>query len=145
MKGLFEVYDDKSVIQQKLIEAPQLCMLLNRNLPLKGIYDLEQEFYVVEVEHEGEMLTANICGFYKKPRSKFKDNPLVKAHDEKITLLEEIIDKPFSILLGVRIPVDTMIFIEEIWDVVQIRHKGKKRKVIPCAYYSHPHLKIRKE
>ena len=138
MEGLFEVFDDKSVIQQKLIEAPQLCMLLNKNLSLEVIYHLEQDNYVVEVEHEGEMCPATICGFHKKPISNQSKNPFVEAHDESITLLEEIIEEPLSILLGVETPVGLMNIMKEIWNVVEVRHKGKEHKTILCAYYSHP-------
>ena len=73
MEGLFEAFDDKEVILEKLIEKPQLCMLLNENLPLDLINSLEQIFYVVEIEHESKMRTAVVCGYYKHPISNRKE------------------------------------------------------------------------
>ena len=69
MKGLFEALDNKEIILEKLIEKPQLCMLLNENLHLNLINQLEQIFYVVEVEYESKMRAAVVCGYYKHPRS----------------------------------------------------------------------------
>ena len=73
MKGLFEAIDDKEVILEKLIEKPQLCMLLNENLPLNLINQLEQIFYVVEVEYENKMRAAVVCGYYRHPISNRKE------------------------------------------------------------------------
>lgn len=56
-----------SVLFEKLIEEPQLCMLLNRELSTAQLAALADTFFVVDVEHEGETYFSVVCGHYRKP------------------------------------------------------------------------------
>ena len=60
-----------SVMFDKLIETPRLCMLLNKDLSTAQLAALADTFFVVDIEHEGETRFAVVCGFYRKqPESK---------------------------------------------------------------------------
>ena len=56
-----------SVMFEKLIEDPQLCMLLNKDLSTAQLAGLAATFFVVDVEYEGETRFAVVCGLYRKP------------------------------------------------------------------------------
>ena len=56
-----------SVMFEKLIEEPQLCMLLNKDLSTAQLAGLADTFFVVDVEYEGEIRFGVVCGLYRKP------------------------------------------------------------------------------
>ena len=48
-----------SALFEKLVEEPQLCMLLNLNLSTAQVAALTDTFFVVDIEHEGHQ--RSIC------------------------------------------------------------------------------------
>ena len=55
-----------SALFEKLIEQPQLCMLLNPDLSTEQLSMLAGTFFVVDIEHEGKTRLAVVCGHYRK-------------------------------------------------------------------------------
>ena len=55
-----------SALFEKLIEEPQLCMLLNKDLSTAQVAGLTNTFFVVDVEYEGETRLAVVCGLFRK-------------------------------------------------------------------------------
>lgn len=55
-----------SALFEKLIEEPQLCMLLNPNLSTTQVAALTDTFFVVDIEHEGHTRLAVVCGLFQK-------------------------------------------------------------------------------
>ena len=53
-------------IFEKLIEEPQLCMLLNKDLSTAQLASFADTFFVVDIEHEGETRFAVVCGYFRK-------------------------------------------------------------------------------
>ncbi len=56
---------EESVMFEKSITDPFPCLLLNPDVPLHAINALERTYYIVEVEHEGEMYKAILLEYYR--------------------------------------------------------------------------------
>lgn len=89
----FEIHDNladqPSKILDKLLDEPQLCMLLNPELSQQQIQALVDVFYIIDIEHEGEQRLAVVCGFYLRPRAEVIEPQIREMWDELAKEKEE--------------------------------------------------------
>ncbi len=79
----FEIHDDPSEILDKLIEKPRLCMLLNIELTKGQLAMLYNTFCIVEIEYEGQMRQAIVCGFYQLSADEVVEPQVYDIWEEK--------------------------------------------------------------
>lgn len=146
---LFDITADPIEINKRL-KSKQLCFLLNQNLKASQTAKLIEKYYLMGIEHDGEVRHGVVCGLYKQEPADYEkitsDTESAKAWMDggNNPVLSELIEEPLCIVVSESLDGVQMSMLERVYEVLDITHDGRRRKAIACAYYD-PNIELKGE